>query len=58
MLKISTKEFLSNPEKYLLEAAANDDFVKVQNKAGNAVIVSEAEWNICMEALKAVLYAK
>lgn len=58
MLEISTKEFLSAPEKYLLGAAANDDFVKIHNKSGNAVIVSEAEWNICMEALKAVLSAK
>lgn len=58
MLEISTKEFLSDPEKYLLGAAANDDFVKVHNKAGNTVIISEAEWNICMEALKAVLNAE
>lgn len=58
MLEISTKEFLSNPEKYLLGAAINDDFVSVQSKAGNAVIISEAEWNICIEALRAVLPAK
>lgn len=43
MLEVSTKEFLSNTEKYLLGAAVNDDFVKVRNKAGNAVIVSDAE---------------
>lgn len=58
MLEISVKEFLSAPEKYLLGAAVNDDFVKVLNKTGNAVIVSEAEWNVCIEALKAVLSAK
>ena len=58
MLEVSTKEFLSAPEKYLLGAAVNDDFVKVRSKAGNAVIISEAEWSVCMEALKAVLTAK
>lgn len=58
MLEISTIEFLSDPEKYLLGAAVNDDFVKVRSKAGNAVIISEAEWNVYRDALKAVLAAK
>lgn len=58
MLEISIKEFLSAPEKYLGNAVLNDDFVKVQGKFGNAVIVSESEWNVCVEALKAALTAK
>lgn len=58
MLEISTKEFLSDAEKYLLGATVNDDFVKVRAKAGNAVIVSEAEWNIMCDAFKTLLNAE
>lgn len=58
MLEISTKEFLFDAEKYLLGAAVNDDFVKVRSKAGNAVIISEAEWNIMRDAFKTLLNAE
>lgn len=58
MLEISTKEFLSDPVKYLLGAAVNDDFIKVQNRAENTVIVSEAEWNIMLDAFKMLLNAE
>ena len=58
MLEVPAKEFLSDPEKYLLGAAVNDDFVKVRGRNGNAVIVSEAEWNIMLDALKMLFSAE
>ena len=58
MLEIFTKEFLSDPKKYLLGAAVNDDFVRVRDKDGNTVIVSEAEWNIMCDAFKMLLRAE
>lgn len=58
MQELTTEEFFANAEKILVNAAANDDFVKIRTKAGNAVLISEAEWNILVAALKAVLTAK
>ena len=43
MLEVTTKEFTSQAENYLIGAATNDDFVKIKTKAGNAVLISEAE---------------
>lgn len=57
MLKKTTQEFLSDAEQLLLGAARNDDFVKIETSAGNAVLVSEAEWNIMLDAFKAVIAA-
>lgn len=57
MLEISTKEFLTNPERYLLGAAVNGDFVKVRDKTGSTILVSEAEWNIMRDALRTLLSA-
>lgn len=55
MLEKTTKEFISNAENLLLGAVANDDFVKIKTKVGNAVLISEAEWNMLMDAMKTVL---
>lgn len=58
MLEKTTQEFLADAEKLLLGAVANDDFVKIHTSAGAVVLISEAEWNIMVDAMKAVLTAK
>ena len=58
MQELTTQEFVTNAEKHLINAVANDDFVKIQTNAGNAVLISEAEWNILIDAMRTVLTAK
>ena len=57
MLEKTTQEFLADAERLLLGAAGNDDFVKIKTAAGNTVLVSEAEWNIMLDAFKGVIAA-
>ena len=52
MLEKTEQEFIADAEKYLIGAAVNDDFVKIKTSAGNAVLISEAEWNILVDAFK------
>lgn len=56
MIEKTMQEFLTNAENILIGAAANDDFVKIKTGAGNAVLISEAEWNVMVDALKVVLH--
>ena len=58
MLEKTTQEFIDNAENLLIGAVANDDFVKIHTSAGNAVLISEAEWDILVEALKTVIGGK
>lgn len=58
MLEKTTQEFIADAENLLIGAAVNDDFVKIKTSAGNAVLISEDEWNIMVEAMKHVLCAK
>lgn len=58
MLELPMNEFLSAPEKYMTAAVENDDFFKVYTKAGRAVVVSEAEWNIMREAFETLAKEK
>lgn len=55
MLEKTTQEFIENAESLLIGAVTNDDFVRIRAKAGNAVLISEAEWNILVDAMKTVL---
>lgn len=48
-------EFLANAEALIIGAAANDDFVKIKTPKGTAVLISESEWNILIEAMKQVI---
>lgn len=48
-------EFLANAEALIIGAAANDDFVKIKTPIGTAVLISESEWNILIEAMKQVI---
>lgn len=58
MLNLTISDFMSDPETYLKNAAGNDDFFTVQTEGGKAVVISEAEWNIMRDALKAVITQK
>lgn len=55
-LKNITENDLKNDlEKYLSGVIMDDVFLNVETKEGNAVIISEAEWNIMRESLNIVL---
>ena len=56
MLEKTTQEFIDNAKNLLIGAVSNDDFVKIHTSAGNAVLISEAEWNVMVDALKVVLH--
>lgn len=58
MINITMSEFLANPKKYLNDAAGKDDFFTVQTELGKAVVISEAEWDIMRDALKAIIAHK
>ena len=58
MLEKTTQEFIDNAKNLLIGAVSNDDFVKIHTSAGNAVLISEAEWNILVEALETVIGGK
>lgn len=58
MTELSMKEFLNAPESILNGAVADDEFVKVKTKSGNAVIISESEWNILIGAMKIAMNSK
>lgn len=55
MIEKNTQDFIADAEKLLVGAAADDDFVKIKTRAGNAILISEAEWNILRDALQMVL---
>lgn len=52
MIEKTTQQFLSDTERFLIGAATGTDFVKIKTVAGNAVLISEDEWNILLEAMK------
>lgn len=51
MIEKTTNEFLSDAQNLLIRAATNDEFVKIKTSSGNAVLISEEEWNLLLEAL-------
>lgn len=55
MLEKTLKEFNSDTENLVIGAIVNDDFVKISTARGNAVLISEAEWNILVDAFKMVV---
>ena len=52
MLEKTTQQFLSDAERFLIGAATGTDFVKIKTSAGNAVLISEDECKILLDALK------
>lgn len=57
MKEVTLAEFTKGAENYTVQAVRNDEFLKIQTKAGNAVLISEEEWNIFSDAMKLVLAA-
>ena len=57
MLEKTMSEFIADTENLVLGAIENDDFVKIRTRAGNAVLISEAEWDILRDSLKLVMNA-
>ena len=55
MIEKTLKDFLADAENLVMGAAVDDAFVKIATGNGNAVLISEAEWNILLEAMKKVL---
>lgn len=55
MTEKTLSEFLAEAEKLILSAAKDVDYVKIRTAAGNAVLVSEEEWNSHVEAMKILL---
>lgn len=52
MLEKTTQQFLSDAERFLIGAATGMEFVTIKTRAGNAVLISEDEWNILLDAMK------
>lgn len=58
MLEKTAQDFIADADNLLVSAVVNDDFVKIKTRVGNAVLVSETEWNIMVDAFKALMHAK
>ncbi|WP_161474781.1 hypothetical protein [Acutalibacter sp. 1XD8-36] len=57
MKEITLSEFANDVENFTVQAVRDDEFLKIRTKAGNAVLISEDEWNIFSDAMKLVLSA-
>lgn len=57
MKEITLSEFSNDVENFTVQAVRDDEFLKIRTKAGNAVLISEDEWNIFSDAMKLVLSA-
>ena len=55
MLERTLNEFLSDAENLTIGAIVNDDFLTIKTDSGNAVLISEGEWNILIDAFKMVI---
>ena len=58
MIKITYDQFKENQEAILRNAAAANEFATVQTKSGNAVIISEEEWNILRQGFARLIGGK
>lgn len=55
MRNMSLEQFKLNVEKVILDAANDIDFTKVSTDKGNAIIISEGEWKILVDALRILI---
>lgn len=55
MKEVTATEFILDARDLLYAAVKNDEFLKIRTRAGNAVLISEDEWNILVDAMKVVL---
>lgn len=57
MLEKTAQDFIADAEILLTRCVTDDDFVKIKTSAGNAILISEAEWDIMTDAMRLVLQA-
>ena len=57
MKEITLSKYANDVENYTVQAVRDDEFLKIRTRAGNAVLISEDEWNILSDAMKLVLTA-
>lgn len=57
MKEVTATEFIMDARELLYAAVKDDEFLKIRTRSGNAVLISEAEWNILVDAMKTVLAA-
>lgn len=55
MKEVTKQEFIDDAERLMNNAIAYDDFLKIRTAYGNAILISEAEWNIHVDAMRLVL---
>lgn len=55
MLKKTLNEFTKDADTLVKGAIVNDDFVTITTDVGNAVVISEAEWQILVEGMRHLL---
>lgn len=58
MKNIELKEFLSQADDLLINAALGDEIYFVKTSAGNAVIMDEGEYNSLIDAFKLLIAQK
>lgn len=56
--QMTLKDFLSDPEKVIRDAAANGNFAAVKVDDCKAIIISEEEWKIMCEGLQMLINGK
>jgi|LSQX01.2.fsa_nt_gb PHD/YefM family antitoxin component YafN of YafNO toxin-antitoxin module len=52
MKRIDLPGFLADAERLVCGAASDDDFLAIDTDAGSAVLISEAEWKVLVDALR------
>lgn len=52
MIEKTLSEFCEDTENLVKNAVALDDYVKIKTENGNAVLITENEWNFLIEAIK------
>lgn len=52
MKTVNLRDFLSNSDDHVINAALDNEYVKITTDKGNAVLISEAEYNILRDSFK------
>ena len=55
---ITENELKKDLERHLREVITDDNYLKVKTGVGNAVIISETEWNMLRESVELALKNK
>lgn len=52
MIEKTLSEFCKDTENLVKNTVNFDDFVKIKTESGNAMLITEDEWNLLISALK------